>query len=358
MFGFLKDIWAEISGQRQIEQLKQVCDSKQKEIDTLVVARDELVIKVKQLNDQVYQLTKDESSQAAKILELQTSLSSAQYALNETTEQLVNANEDIEALKTTLAMEADIPAQRPAYLVIGTSPYLPNIQILTPKGEIETFKITHPQDMYSLNDFQKQIVLANKWRTLSKYKKLMATWKLVTDPRIKQYEYDFGDNWQLPLQTWYRKKGDCEDSTTLFVTIARACGIPADQIYNAVGPTSFGYHSYPIAYLDADDVKEMLGYPSTEAIGWYIFESTLHFLPDKPKKLVGSQYFIDNGLQNWQFAAQIDPSCMAQFNGLITRASAEERKIDNSEDKHLAIVKYWKNERQFNSSLELGRPVG
>jgi chromosome segregation ATPase len=102
MFGFLKTIWMEISGQCQIEQLKRECDSKTKRIEALVIARDELVIKIKQLNDQVYQLTKDESSQASKILELQASLSSTQHALNEITEQLVKANEDIEALKKML----------------------------------------------------------------------------------------------------------------------------------------------------------------------------------------------------------------------------------------------------------------
>jgi len=51
--------------------------------------------------------------------------------------------------------------------------------------------------------------------------------------------------WQLPSETLELRSGDCEDFAILLCTLLRANGVPADQVYVAVGKDQKGqYHGY------------------------------------------------------------------------------------------------------------------
>jgi len=130
---------------------------------------------------------------------------------------------------------------------------------------------------------------------------------------------------------------NCEDGSVYFVCMARSAGIPADRVYLAIGPTSFGYHAYPIAYLDENDAQEAFG-DQTKA-GWYIFESTLDYLPSAPMRLMKSNYQIDNGLQNWKFAGQISPKFQADFNAVPQMPG---NKIERGKAKRDKMLKLWR----------------
>jgi predicted transglutaminase-like cysteine proteinase len=63
------------------------------------------------------------------------------------------------------------------------------------------------------------------------------------------------DYWQTPEETLTLYAGDCEDFAILLCTLLRAYGIPADQMYVAVGIDSQGYgHAFLIEnwYLDGE----------------------------------------------------------------------------------------------------------
>ena len=109
--------------------------------------------------------------------------------------------------------------------------------------------------------------------------------------REHRYAFDVSENWQFPVVTYFRRRGDCEDTTILFVTLARIAGVTADRIFNVVGYMKRYngervLHSYPIVKMK--DGK------------WYIFETTLTS-PSKPKLFKGSRYTADYGVSNWMF---------------------------------------------------------
>ena len=116
------------------------------------------------------------------------------------------------------------------------------------------------------------------------------------------YQYDVtkngtaGENWRLPTETFYGGIGDCEDTTSLWVTACNICGLPADRIFNITGFLNrFGKdmgHSFGGAKMD--DGK------------WYIVETTAK---KKPVEFIGSDYRIPlnkmiNGLSNWAMSGK------------------------------------------------------
>jgi len=119
---------------------------------------------------------------------------------------------------------------------------------------------------------------------------------------IVDYKFDLsgnglsaGENWRMPTETFYGGIGDCEDTTSLWVTACHICGLPADRIFNATGeykaPAGFIGHSYGLAKLDNGE--------------WWVIETT----STRPKqKLLGSkEYFIRgtlNGLSNWEMSGK------------------------------------------------------
>jgi predicted transglutaminase-like cysteine proteinase len=61
-----------------------------------------------------------------------------------------------------------------------------------------------------------------------------------------QDNFGVSDYWQFPLETLERGTGDCEDIAILLCSLLRASGVPADQVYVAIGTPkgTEGYHAY------------------------------------------------------------------------------------------------------------------
>lgn len=311
------------------------------EYNACIMMQVDLVDKIKYQNNMIYQLSKDDSGKAQKILELQDIVKELNSSIDFLTALNTAYEQDIESLKTALAIYGEIEVPTPQYLDESKKCYMPYRQVVEKASNgsysINGFIINDPREMYITSNFQKKLVVEKGWKKLSKYEKLMAVWKWTSNRNTRVYIYDNGDNWQFAIETIYRKGGDCEDSTILFITTCRLLGIQANEIFNAVGPTSFGYHSYPIVYLTSNDIK---GTNLSEA-GWYIFESTLNGTPIKPKPLKHSGYYIDNGgIQNWQFAGRVKPQFAEEFN-LSSSSKMPGQRVDNSDEKKIKIQQYW-----------------
>ncbi|MFA5412767.1 MAG: transglutaminase family protein [Candidatus Micrarchaeia archaeon] len=326
----LRKLWNRINGSTELELTNLIENERAK--------KEQLIRKTMELNDMVYQLSKDENGKAAKIVELAAERSELLRQMSGWTMRVREGEIAIESLKAELALTGEPQSAFPDFLQEGSYPYLPRRQFVTKDG-MDTALLSDAREIYALFQFHKGIVSSRGWKKLSRHQKLMAIWKFVCSQDTRKYEYDRGDNWQLALDTYYRKRGDCEDSSILFVTFARAAGISPSEVFLAVGPTSFGYHAFPIVYYSPKDAQDAFGNP--ESSGWYVFEATLEEEPVQPIPLAGSVYGIDNGLQNWQHAGQIKPEALAMFNGQ-PRAPAGPVEIENSERKNALIQEYWK----------------
>lgn len=303
------------------EQMQQVQD--------LSAQNKELTNKVKALNDYVYQLQKTDDGKAQKIIDLEATIA-------DNDKRITDLTEGIESLKVALAATGEIDAPLPNFLDENKPAYTPWFQFFKPDGTLSGVTCDDPRDVYAFFNFQKKWVYENDIKNLSKHQKLMAIWKWVTDAKNRYYEYDYNDNWQLAIQTYYRKKGDCEDSSILFVTFARVAGIRPDEIFLSVGDSQWGYHAYPIIYYSDEEAKEFGG-----NAGWYIFESTLSgYCPPKPSQLLGAKYWVDS-IANWKFAGIVKSDQKLPFNGNYTGSTY--KKIDNSEEKQKRIQEYWIN---------------
>jgi hypothetical protein len=114
-------------------------------------------------------------------------------------------------------------------------------------------------------------------------------------------------------------------------------GISGAEVFNTVGNTSFGYHSYPIVYFKDDEIST--------GVGWYIFETTIDYVPSSPIRLCGSKYWCEGGLQNWAYYGRIVNDYFRDFNGISMPASTgdpRKLKIDNGNEKRKQIIRYWR----------------
>ncbi len=174
----------------------------------------------------------------------------------------------------------------PSWLDTSIFPYKPFVSI-----EEGKFHLDDPRDIYTSSRTLAKI--ARKWRKIPYDQRLMTIWYFVID--ALKYAYDVYEDWQFPQVTYYRKYGDCEDGTILFVTLCRLAGIHCDKVFNACGyyksgSTKYG-HSFPIAQMS--DGK------------WYIFETTLDWHPRSPILFKGSNYDASWGLCNWAYYGKI-----------------------------------------------------
>lgn len=341
---FWQQFWELLSGKniKDVEEL-------QAEIQSLQSDKIELISKIQALNDLLYQDSKSEDDKAKKILDLQAQVMQDQQQLSDSANKIVQLNAAIESLKVELAVTGEIDAPQPDFLDTSKSSYLPAFQYVDPQGQIKYVYCQDPTEVYVPYNFQKKFITDQNLRGQSKHNKLMAIWKWVTDSNHRVYELDYGDNWQSPLMTYVRQKGDCEDSSILFMSFARIAGIRPDQIFLCCGDTSFGYHAYPIVFYTAQEAKD--AFDGVE--GWYVFESTLSgYCPPKPILITTVKYWVDS-IANWKFCGIIKPDKKAQFNGNYTGGDAmenqnnvlidERKRIDNSKEKQQAIQEYWKS---------------
>lgn len=302
--------------------------TRQDEIDSLQANLDSARLAVVDLQRIVYNATKTQQDLAAKVVNLEDNNSAL-------SKLLADSQGTINGLQQSLAQAGgDVDAVCPDFLDLTKSVYKPAIAIPDSSEAVQVFDATA---IYVPFDADKKDV--SSVRKMDKASKLKKVWSNIINGR--SYAYDGRDNWQTPYETRFRQKGDCEDGTVWFVSQCRAAGLKPTDVFNAVGPTGFGYHSFPIVFLEQNDVQV---FGLTSSPGWYVFETTVGSVPNAPVPLVGSVYWIDGGLANWKFAGQIKDASLGAFNGRKTGAFVplEERIIDNSDDKKKQIEEYWK----------------
>jgi len=296
-----------------------------------------LTAKVSAQNDILYQVSKSKLQLAEEKIALQKKYDEALDVANVLNVRITELGLVIESLKTEIAANGiDLPAAKPAFIGSGYC-YRPNIQV-----EGEDISVQDPTNVYTRSDLLNKSIRSQDLKKLNKYQKLMKIWEFTINALT--YKWDTRDNHQLHPITILRKFGDCEDGTILFIDACRACGISATDAFNHVGNTSFGYHSYPTVFLDDADIK---GTPCEQTgKGFYIYETTLDFVPSAPKKLNGSQYWSEGGIQNWAFFGSIKPESASLFNGIAMPKTGagdiRELKVEDGEDKRKAINDYWK----------------
>ena len=197
---------------------------------------------------------------------------------------LTQANGKIEELMAQLGVEVEVDA--PAWLDRATTCYQPRAFY---NGETVLFP---PTWFYSIPDEVAKLVKNKGWGALPFEEKLLAIWKYVAEEY--RYVHDKEENWQPPLTTFVRTKGDCEDTTILFVTLCRAAGVPANRVFNACGTwVGIGGHSFPVVKRDDGN--------------WWVYETTINGLPSnkQPMRWLNSPYQGEFGLANWKFQGRL-----------------------------------------------------
>jgi hypothetical protein len=298
--------------------------TQQDKLDTCTVGKSDLEQKVVNLNTILYNTDKDKLTLSSKIADME--------------KQLVSNTGTIESLKTQLAINTEVPTAKPNYIGnIGDSFFYYPAKLIPIKNQ--SVRITDPREMYTPSNKAKEWAIEN--RKLPSGKKKMKGWEKGIGDASYSSEGN-SDNWQLQMETEARKEGDCECKATDQTSNDRVLGVPADETFLAVGPTSFGYHAWNIKWMWKSELADI---DMLTNAGWYIFEATLDTMPKQPKPLIGSEYWINGGLQNWQHFGPIKPEYLANFNGVQPSGAvpgmSEDIKVENSEEKRIKLLKYW-----------------
>ena len=182
-------------------------------------------------------------------------------------ERLNELTRDIKLLRKELRGDKSIP---PKWLNENKEPYTPRVMVQT-KSKTSHDLIPEPRSVFDPTNITfKNFIKYKEWNKLPHEEKLKKIWHFVIG-RVT-YEYDIFEDWRPSYVTYYSKRGDCEDTSLLFVDLCIAAGVPSDKIFVALGWYYVGGeeigHAYPIC--KHDDGK------------WYIYESTLSFKPSKP----------------------------------------------------------------------------
>jgi predicted transglutaminase-like cysteine proteinase len=91
-------------------------------------------------------------------------------------------------------------------------------------------------------------ILSGEWRWAYNDFNAMRQWVSThVSYRHDKDVHGVDEYWQLPAETLKLKTGDCEDFAILLCTLLRAYGVPADQVYVAVGVSKQGQSAH--AYL-------------------------------------------------------------------------------------------------------------
>ncbi len=113
----------------------------------------------------------------------------------------------------------------------------------------QTVRYVTPNDA-GVQNAVKSILSAKSKRYYSDFDALRE-W-VATNISYKSDQDNFGvkDYWQFPVETMERGSGECKDFATLLCSLLRAYGVPANQVYVAVGtPKGMNeYHAYLIEH--------------------------------------------------------------------------------------------------------------
>jgi transglutaminase-like putative cysteine protease len=213
-------------------------------------------------------------------------------------------NELLEELETYKKVE--VPFTIPTDIIdTSKQPYLPSTLIYyydpkLKKVQTKSVQVT-PSKYYRMWTDEMYMFFRNAIKTCNtfdeKVVKLRNTIKSMVDYKsdLSQNGLNSGENWRFPIETFYGKIGDCEDTTSLWVTACHICGLPADRVFNATGEYKLANgmigHSFGLAKMDSGD--------------WYVIETT-STIP-KQKLLGSKEYFIRgflNGLSNWEMSGK------------------------------------------------------
>lgn len=98
-----------------------------------------------------------------------------------------------------------------------------------------------PKVKAALND-----ILSGEWRWAYNDFNALREWvSLHVSYKSDQNVHGVRDYWQLPSETLQLGSGDCEDFAILLCSLLRANGVPAEQVYVAVGVSEDNtYHAY------------------------------------------------------------------------------------------------------------------
>lgn len=299
---------------------------------------------IKNQNDVLYQVGNEKVNLAMDKIRLQNKVESLTEAASVYQNTIVSLNNSIDSLKAELAYQTTEPeTEKPKYISKDGFCYAWMFQ-----SEGEDILLKNPTHVYTRSDMLYDLVKVEELKKLPRYQRLMKAWEFVI--KAITYKYDKFDNAQLHVVSLYRKKGDCEDGAIMFLDILRMLGFSPTEVYNVVGNTSFGYHSYPVVWLTKEDIA---GTPvESQGEGLYIYETTLDFLPDSPKKLNGSNYWCEGGIQNWRYFGAIDLNYSKNFNGVAMPKSGgsnvdiRKRRIDHGRQKRDEINEDWKSSKR------------
>jgi predicted transglutaminase-like cysteine proteinase len=92
-----------------------------------------------------------------------------------------------------------------------------------------------------------QTIFSSPWKKHYNDFDALREWVATRISYRRDYDvYKVADYWQFPVETLERGTGDCEDVAILLCSLLRASGVPADQVYVAIGCPSGTetYHAY------------------------------------------------------------------------------------------------------------------
>lgn len=72
--------------------------------------------------------------------------------------------------------------------------------------------------------------------------------------RSDKKQFNMNDRWTLPMETLQRKKGDCEDGSTLIMSLAATAGVPVERL-RLYAPIALpnGWHACVAYQRESDD---------------------------------------------------------------------------------------------------------
>lgn len=267
---FLKDLWARITRQELIDTLYQTIN---KNLQT-----------IEELNSQ----EQEYKNQIRAKEQLVT------YYCNE----IYDKDAEIDDLKSeinTLRIEENAYPLPEIDVDWDKHPYFPNTKFTyydaEKKESVDVYATLTPSKFTRLWTDEMYNYVINGMKKYSKktlLEQVVRLRDLVCD-RVT-YHHDLNskgllvENWKLPIQTFYEKKGDCEDMTNLWLTFCKIYGIPSNVVFNLTGFYGNGGHSFG-GFLDNKTMK--------------IIECTTK---SRVIDMKGSQYRCKgqlNGLSNW-----------------------------------------------------------